>query len=60
MNLRTCDCCREHGFKELNHVEVGKHHVEWFVCADCYNNVIPRMPKDTEVPGLSLLLPFGR
>ena len=58
MNLRTCDCCRGR-FKELNRVEVGKANTEWFVCADCYNNTVPRIPRDTDVPLLSIMFPFG-
>lgn len=53
MNLRLCDCCGKQ-FKELNRVEVGKHNVEWFVCAACYNNVVPHISKETEVPLLSV------
>lgn len=59
MNLRACDCCGKK-FKELNRVEVGKHSVEWHVCADCYTYEVPRISKDTEVPLLSLLFPLGK
>lgn len=55
MNLRYCDCCGKQ-FKELNRVEVGKHNVEWFVCADCYTNTVPHISKETEVPLLSVKL----
>jgi len=58
MNLRTCDCCAKRS-KELNRVEVGAQHTEWYVCADCYTNVVPRIPRTTEVPLLSTLFPFG-
>ncbi len=59
MNLRNCDACGKR-FKELNRVEVGKHKQEWHVCPSCYTNVIPRISKETEVPLLSLLFPFGK
>lgn len=58
MNLRPCDCCGK-DFKELSRVEVGKHNQKWFVCADCYENVVPRISKETEVPLLARLFPFG-
>ena len=58
MNLRTCDCCGK-SFKELSRVEVGKPSREWFVCAGCYNNVVPRIPRDTAIPLLSTFFPFG-
>jgi hypothetical protein len=60
MNLRTCDCCGKHGFKELNRVEVGAKHTEWFVCPDCYTFEVPNIPKTTEVPLLSLLMPLSK
>jgi hypothetical protein len=53
MNLRYCDCCGKQ-FKELSRVHVGKKKVEWFTCADCTNNVVPRIPRDTDVPLLSV------
>jgi hypothetical protein len=55
MNLRHCSSCGKR-FKELNRVEVGKHNTEWFVCADCYTNVVPRIPRDTDVPLLSKMI----
>lgn len=59
MNLRYCDCCGKQ-FKELNRVEVGAYHQEWFVCAGCYTDKVPHIPKNTEVPSLSLLFDFKK
>lgn len=58
MNLCFCDCCGVRS-KELNRVEVGKHATVWHVCADCYTYKVPRISRDTEVPLLSLMFPFG-
>jgi hypothetical protein len=57
-NLFTCDCCGKRA-RDQHTVYVGKHRVEWTVCADCLNNKVPRISKDTEVPLLSLRFPFG-
>jgi hypothetical protein len=43
MNLRCCDSCSRR-FKELNRIEIGKQNTEWYVCADCYTDVVPRIP----------------
>jgi len=60
MNLRPCDCCGK-SFKELSGpVTVGAHKQQWFVCGPCLNNVVPRIPKDTEVPLLSTLFNFSK
>lgn len=58
MNTRLCDCCGLE-CQENWRVEVGKYRAEWFVCTDCHNNVVPRISKETEVPLLSILFPFG-
>jgi ribosome-binding protein aMBF1 (putative translation factor) len=58
MNLRNCDCCGKRS-KELSRTEVGSANSEWFVCADCYNYEVPRIPRDTDVPLLSRMFPFG-
>jgi hypothetical protein len=57
--MMHCSCCGWR-FKELTRVEVGTPAQEWFVCADCYTNVVPRIPRDTSVPHLSVLLGTGK
>jgi hypothetical protein len=56
MALRFCDCCGKR--TQTSRVNVGAKDQQWFVCADCYKDVIPRIPKTSEVPLLSVLLGF--